>query len=114
MAECAFGTTNSLISVIRNGSHTTFFEDDGLPIPSVVSYEGDKIVVGVEAKKQLSEVGMGVHGDVVKSPKTYLGREALTVGGVQRKPFLFIGDAIFQAPIFTARFANFKVHAPRV
>jgi molecular chaperone DnaK len=81
-----FGTTNSLISVIRNGTHTTFFEDDGLPIPSVVSYEGDKIVVGSEAKKQLSEVGMGVHGDVVKSPKTYLGREALTVGGVQRNP----------------------------
>jgi molecular chaperone DnaK (HSP70) len=81
-----FGTTNSLISVIRNGTHTSFFEDDGLPIPSVVSYEGDKIVVGSEAKKQLSEVGMGVHGDVVKSPKTYLGREALTVGGVQRNP----------------------------
>jgi len=81
-----FGTTNTLISVIRNGTHTTFFEDDGLPIPSVVSYEGDKIVVGSEAKKQLSEIGMGVHGDVVKSPKTYLGREALTVGGVQRNP----------------------------
>lgn len=81
-----FGTTNSLISVIRNGSHTTFFEVDGLPIPSVVSYEGDKVIVGSEAKKQLSEVGMGVHGDVVKSPKTYLGRETLTVGGVQRNP----------------------------
>jgi molecular chaperone DnaK (HSP70) len=89
-----FGTTNSLISVIRNGSHTTFFEDDGLPIPSVVSYEGDKIVVGSEAKKQLSEVGMGVHGDVVKSPKTYLGREELTVGGVQRNPVDIVTDIV--------------------
>jgi molecular chaperone DnaK (HSP70) len=80
-----FGTTNSLITVIRNGE-TTVFKENGEPIPSVVSYEGSKIVVGAEAKKQLSIVGMGVHGDVVKSPKTYLGREALSVGGVQRNP----------------------------
>lgn len=89
-----FGTTNSLISVIRNGSPTTFFDDDGLPIPSVVSYEGDKIIVGSEAKKQLSEVGMGVHGDVVKSPKTYLGREALTVGGVVRNPVDIVTEIV--------------------
>ena len=81
-----FGTTNSLISVIRNGQVTTFKEVDGLPIPSVVLYEGNKIIVGSEAKRQLSEIGSGVHGDVVKSPKTYLGRETLTIGGVQRSP----------------------------
>jgi actin-like ATPase involved in cell morphogenesis len=80
-----FGTTNSLITVIRNGE-TTIFKENGEPIPSVVSYEGSKIVVGAEAKKQLSKAGMGVHGDVVKSPKTYLGRESLIVGGVQRNP----------------------------
>ncbi len=81
-----FGTTNSLISVIRNGEVTTFKEVDGYPIPSVVLYEGNKIIVGSDAKKQLSSVGSGVHGDVVKSPKTYLGRETLTIGGVQRNP----------------------------
>lgn len=34
-----FGTTNSLVSVVV-GDRVIRFEDEGQPIPSVVSYEG--------------------------------------------------------------------------
>lgn len=41
-----FGTTNSLISVIQGKRAINFTDDEGLPIPSVVCYEGSAKIVG--------------------------------------------------------------------
>ena len=78
-----FGTTNSLVSVVV-GDRVIRFEDEGQPIPSVVSYEGGQTIVGREARKRLGVAGLGVHGSVVRSPKTMLGRESVDVEGVAR------------------------------
>ena len=87
-----FGTTNSLVSfiqedreaghpVVRSLTHLT----DGRPHPSVVWFSPEGPVVGREARDQLSELGIGVFGDIVRSPKAYLGGPApVEVGGVAR------------------------------
>ncbi len=89
-----FGTTNSLISVIRDGRVISFNDEHGLPIPSVVCYEGSKTIVGREARERLSKAGLGVQGNVVRSPKTLLGRESVFVGGVERSPVDIVRDVV--------------------
>lgn len=86
-----FGTTNSLISVIQ-GERAISFYDEGLPIPSLVCYEGSKTIVGREARARQSKAGLGVQGDIVRSPKTLLGRESIFVGGVERNPVDVVRD----------------------
>ena len=80
-----FGTTNSLASVIVDGKPIPFFENDA-PIPSVVSYEGGKVVVGRKARDRLERAGLGIHGSTVRSAKSLLGREEVFIDGVQRDP----------------------------
>ena len=87
-----FGTTNSLVSfvqedreagrpVVRSLTHLT----DGRPHPSVVWFAPEGPVVGREARDQMSELGIGVFGDILRSPKAYLGGPApVVVGGVVR------------------------------
>ncbi|MGY2492134.1 Hsp70 family protein [Cupriavidus sp. CP313] len=89
-----FGTTNSLISVVHGGRVVSFSDDKGLPIPSVVCYEGTKTIVGREARERLGQAGLGVHGNVVRSPKTLLGRESVFVGGVERSPVDIVRDVV--------------------
>lgn len=89
-----FGTTNSLVSVVDNERVYDLLEDDGQPVPSVVRYEGLRTVVGRQAKEALDAHGLGVHGDFVKSPKTYLGAETISVGGVDRSPIDVTSDVI--------------------
>lgn len=84
-----FGTTNSLISYVRGGEAITIFED-GQPIPSVVSFKGEKVLVGKEARRELSTAGLGVHGNTVRSPKTLLGREEQVLDGVRRDPIKIV------------------------
>ena len=82
-----FGTTNSLVSVVSGGRVLALTAADDLPHPSVVWYHGTEVVVGRQAKAQLAEPALGIVGDVVGSPKRYLGRgELLVVGGVSRHP----------------------------
>ncbi|MDE3021710.1 MAG: Hsp70 family protein [Pseudomonadota bacterium] len=81
-----FGTTNSLISIIQGDKVINLYDDQGLPIPSVVCYEGTQTLVGREARERLAQAGLGVQGNVVLSPKTLLGRESVFVGGVERNP----------------------------
>ena len=88
-----FGTTNSLVSVVV-GDRVIRFEDEGQPIPSVVSYEGGQTIVGREARKRLGVAGLGVHGSVVRSPKTMLGRESVDVEGVARSPVDIVRDVV--------------------
>lgn len=87
-----FGTTNSLISIIDNGRPINFLDKDGLPFPSVVCYEGAKTIVGRDAKERLGESGLGVKGNVIRSPKILLGRESIPVEGVERSPVDIVRD----------------------
>ncbi|PWF46828.1 Hsp70 family protein [Massilia glaciei] len=89
-----FGTTNSLISIVQGDRVISFNDEQGSPIPSVVCYEGSKTIVGREARERLSKAGLGVQGNVVRSPKTLLGRESVFVGGVERSPVDIVRDVV--------------------
>lgn len=89
-----FGTTNSLVSVVVGDRVVDVMGSDGRPHPSVVRYEGESIVVGREARDALEAVGIGVHGNVVRSPKFLLGNEIEVVGGVERNPVDIVADVI--------------------
>ena len=88
-----FGTTNSLISLVQGGRAVNFLDAER-PIPSVVCYEGAKVLAGREAKERLSKAGLGVHRNVVRSPKMFLGRDAVTVEGVERSPVDMVADIV--------------------
>ena len=89
-----FGTTNSLISVILRDRAVDIVGDDGLPFPSVVRYQGEQVVVGREAKQALDTAGLGVHGNMVRSPKFLLGEESIHVGGIERSPVDIVHDVV--------------------
>lgn len=89
-----FGTTNSLISIIRGNGAISFLDREGLPTPSVVCFEGARKIVGRAAKERLSESGLGVHGNVIRSPKMLLGRESIFVEGVERSPVDIVADVV--------------------
>ncbi|SDR91600.1 Hsp70 family protein [Pseudomonas oryzae] len=88
-----FGTTNSLISVIE-GDRCISFTDSGLPHPSVVCYDGDEVIVGRRARERLASAGLGVIGNVVRSPKTLLGKHSVHVDGVSRSPRQMVADIV--------------------
>src|SRR5687768_14535900 len=89
-----FGTTNSLISVIRRSKAIHFLDEERRPIPSIVCYEGAQKILGREAKERLAQAGLGVHGNVVRSPKMYLGRDSVFVEGVERSPVDIVADVV--------------------
>lgn len=89
-----FGTTNSLISVVRGEKPINFLDEEERPIPSVVCYEGGSTIVGREAKRRLAQAGLGVQGNMVRSPKTLLGRESIFVEGVERSPIDVVADVV--------------------
>ncbi|MDC0158492.1 Hsp70 family protein [Rhodospirillaceae bacterium] len=74
-----FGTTNSLISIIQedkargNIQVVSYLTDEEDPHPSMVILKGDEILLGASAKDQANQNLDGVIGDVIKSPKIYLG-----------------------------------------
>ncbi len=95
-----FGTTNSVVTVIgpdpetmRVGSRV--LTQDGRPHPSVVWYSGAEPVVGRLAKDQLNDLGLGVFGDIVRSPKMFLGSPTgIYVGGVSRQAVDVVADVL--------------------
>ncbi|WP_312726643.1 Hsp70 family protein [Stutzerimonas kunmingensis] len=91
-----FGTTNSLISVVEGDRCIAYVDEDhgGLPHPSVVCYDGDEVIVGHDAKSRLSRSGLGVIGNVVRSPKTELGKHSVHVDGVSRSPRQMVADIV--------------------
>jgi len=89
-----FGTTNSVISVVQGDRVVNLLDEQGLPIPSVVCYEGIQTIVGRDARERLSQTGLGVHGNIVRSPKTLIGRESIFVGGVERSPVDVVRDVV--------------------
>ena len=95
-----FGTTNSVIAYIAPDPETRKLKpnlllESGRPHPSVVWYDSGRAIVGRRAKEQLSELGLGVFGDIVRSPKMYLGStHGIDVGGVTRPAFDIVADVI--------------------
>ena len=89
-----FGTTNSLVSFIKGGRAIYLLDDEGLPFPSVVCYEGTKTIVGREAKERLGEAGLGIKGNTVRSPKYLLGRESVFIEGVEHSPVDIVSDVV--------------------
>src|SRR3954452_20582216 len=89
-----FGTTNSLVSVVVGDRVIDVLDEEGRPFPSVVRYEGEEIIVGREARHALEEVGLGVYGNTVRSPKVYLGQQVVSVGGVDRSPVDIVADVV--------------------
>ena len=89
-----FGTTNSLVSIISGERPISFLDDDGLPVPSIVCYEGEEVIAGRDAKRRLDTAGLGVHGNVVRSPKVLLGEESVYVGGRERDPVDVVRDVV--------------------
>jgi len=89
-----FGTTNSLVSLVRGDRAINFFDDLGLPIPSVVCYEAASVITGRDAKKRLATAGLGVYGNIVRSPKMLLGQESVFVDGVERSVTDVVADLV--------------------
>lgn len=90
-----FGTTNTVISRIEEGVVRNYFDSEtGQPIPSVVCYDGVKKIVGREAKKRLSTAGQGVHGNIVRSPKSDLDKDTLIIEGVPKNVIDIVTDII--------------------
>lgn len=88
------GTTNSLISFVRGARAINFTDEENFPTPSVVCYEGAKIIVGREAKGRLEQAGLGVHENIVRSPKLHLGKDGIFVQGVERHPVDIVSDVV--------------------
>lgn len=89
-----FGTTNSLIARIEGDRCVLALDERGLPHPSVLCYEGDQVLVGREARERMVDSRIGVSGNIVRSPKTLLGRHSVHVEGVARSPREMVGEIV--------------------
>jgi actin-like ATPase involved in cell morphogenesis len=89
-----FGTTNSLISVVRGNRTINYLDDEQRPIPSVVCYEGQRKIVGREARERLAQSGLGIQGNIVRSPKVLLGRDSVFIDGTERSPVDIVADVV--------------------
>jgi molecular chaperone DnaK len=95
-----FGTTNSVATVIGPDPETRrvgprVLAIDGRPHPSVVWYSSSGTVVGRKAKDQLNELGLGVFGDIIRSPKMFLGSPVgIDVSGVTRQAIDVVADLL--------------------
>ena len=89
-----FGTTNSLISTVRGNRAINFLDEEQRPIPSVICYEGARKILGREAKERLAQAGLGIQGNIVRSPKMYLGRDSVFVEGIERSPVEIVADIV--------------------
>ena len=106
-----FGTTNSLISTIEGNIPRSFLDRfSKLPHPSIVCYQGSQIIVGRLAKERLSNAGIGVIGNIVRSPKTLLGKNKVYVEGVARSPKDMVAEIIKYVKADAEQQANSEQH----
>ena len=90
-----FGTTNSLAAYVEGDEAVPLLDPEQRPHPSVVWYHGTECVVGKAAKAQLSERAVGVVGDIVRSPKRYLGMgETVYVAGRSLRPTEIVAEIL--------------------
>ena len=81
-----FGTTNSLISYVVGARAVNLLDRQEQPIPSLICFEGSTVILGRDAKERVSRAGLGIHENIVRSPKRYLGKESIFVDGLQKSP----------------------------
>ena len=81
-----FGTTNSLVATVAGDGTTaiSLLASDARPHPSVVWYRAGGVVVGREARNQLSDDGALIQGDFVVSPKRLMGETSVQYVGERR------------------------------
>ena len=97
-----FGTTNSVATIIGRAAAGQAEQalvlnnrEDGRPHPSVVWYSGAAPVVGRKAKGQLNQLGLGVFGDIVRSPKKFLGSPiGINISGVNHPTVDVVADVL--------------------
>lgn len=99
-----FGTTSSVISIIqrvivgrggRYRAQSLLNLDDNKPHPSVVWYSVEGPVVGRRARDRMADLGIGVFGDIVRSPKMFLGAPTpISVGGVSKSAEEVVADIL--------------------
>lgn len=89
-----FGTTNSLISIVLKNGEIKSYTDGVMPHPSVVCYSGDVVIAGRKAKERLDTNAMGISGDVVRSPKALLDKDAVFIAGRNKHPVDIVADLI--------------------
>ena len=90
-----FGTTNSLAAYVEGDEAVPLLDREQRPHPSVVWYHGTECVIGRDAKVQLSERALGVVGDIVRSPKRYLGTgESVHVAGRTFRPAEIVAEVL--------------------
>jgi molecular chaperone DnaK len=88
-----FGTTNSVMSMVV-GERCISLLDDRMPHPSVVCYHGSEIIVGRKARERLGSADAGIVGNVVKSPKTLLGRSSVNIDGYSHSPRQVVAEVV--------------------
>jgi molecular chaperone DnaK len=83
-----FGTTNSLLTVIRGDNRPTHLLDKtGRQHPSVVWYRGSDVIVGRKARENLDAGPDAITGSFVRSPKRLLTQDSpIHVGGRELDP----------------------------
>ena len=82
-----FGTTNSVAAIVHGGQVRPLLDQENRPHPSVVWYHGAGCIVGREAKARIETPAAGVIGDIVRSPKSYVGTgERIHVAGRSLEP----------------------------
>ena len=90
-----FGTTNSLAAYVEGDEAVPLLDLEERPHPSVVWYHGTECVVGTAAKVRLSKRAVGVVGDIVRSPKRYLGTgESIHVAGQTLRPTEIVAEIL--------------------
>lgn len=88
-----FGTTNSVMSMVVGGRCISLL-DDRMPHPSVVCYHGSEIIVGRKARERLASADAGIVGNIVKSPKTLLGRSSVNIDGYSHSPREVVAEVV--------------------
>ena len=77
------GTTNSCVAIVENGVPRVIVNEDGeRTIPSIVSFDGNQIVVGHKAKESLFE-----DREAIVSVKRFMGsKQEINLGGKTYSP----------------------------
>lgn len=71
------GTTNSCIAVMEGSQVKVLENADGMrTTPSVVAFKGEEIIVGQQAKRQIS-----TNPEVISSIKREIGKQITVKGG---------------------------------
>jgi molecular chaperone HscA len=90
------GTTNSLVASVRSGTPTTLADEQGQSLlPSVVSYQGERVLVGKIAKDQAAQNPL----NTISSVKRLMGRSLKDVRSLGRNLPYEVSEGENQVPL---------------